>query len=127
MGLSLSCPEAARIILTAPSLPGYRTEDHPELPPDLNDLDAERYFAVKTVRDKILSLLSAGGIDEAAALSLRLARKAGKQIRNGHPEKAESLAASFPTGRRRLKRKKAARKGHIPFQPRQSSANCWGF
>lgn len=95
MGLSLSCPEAARIILTAPSLPGYRTENHPELPPDLNDLDAERYFAVKAVRDKILSLLSAGGIDEAAALSLRLARKAGKQIRNGHPEKAESLSASF--------------------------------
>ena len=95
MGLSLSCPEAARIILTAPSLPGYRTEDHPELPPDLNDLDAGRYFAVKGARDRILSILSGGEVDEAVALSLRLARKAGKCIQKGHPEKAEGLAASF--------------------------------
>ena len=95
MGLSLSCPEAARIILSAPPLPHFRMEDRPELPPDLNDLDAGQYFAVKAVRDKVMALLSFGSLDERLALSLRLCRKAEKQLRKGAPEKAEALCAAL--------------------------------
>lgn len=95
MGLSLSCPEAARIILTTPSLPGFSEENHPEILPDLNDLDAGRYFAVKAVRDKVLSMTAEGDVDEALMLSLRLCRKADHRIQEDEPEKAEALCENF--------------------------------
>ena len=70
--------------------------------------------------------LSAGGIDEAVALSLRLARKAGKQIRKGHPEKAEGLAASFDC-ETALKKEKGRAEGACPLSAETVTGELLGL
>ena len=55
LSLSPACPEAARLLLTAPNLLLQRATD--DRPPEPNDLDPLRYLGLRTLRTKMLSLL----------------------------------------------------------------------
>ena len=97
IGLSLSCPEAARIILTHKGKVAFLTEDDSSVPPSLNDLDAERYFAVRQLRETALSLAQAAPlpVDERCALLLRLAKKGQKKLRKEKYGEMEGVAGRF--------------------------------
>lgn len=97
IGLSLSCPEAARIVLTHKGKVAFLTEDDSSVPPSLNDLDAERYFAVRQLRETALSLAQAAPlpVDERCALLLRLAKKGQKKLHKEKYGEMEGVAGRF--------------------------------
>lgn len=97
MGLSISCPEAARIIFSQTGKTRFVSENHPELPPSLNDMDADRYFAVMQLRDTAYDLIqrSQFPMEHRCAVLLRLARKGQKLLRKERWEDIQSLCDSF--------------------------------
>ncbi len=97
MGLSLSCPEAARIVLSHRGKVALETRDDPSIPPSLNDLDAGRYFAVRQLRETLLRLAQATPlpVDERCALMLRLAKKGDKKLGKGKLDKIPALCERF--------------------------------
>jgi lysine-N-methylase len=99
IGLSLSCPEAARIILSHDGKVAFAEENAPSIPPSLNDLDADRYFAVQQLRERLLQLAQTRQltIDERCALMLRLARKGQKKLRKKDWDEVPALAEQFET------------------------------
>lgn len=97
MGLSLSCPEAARIILFQKGKIRFETCDDTSIPPSLNDLDADRYFAVRQMRESMLYLaqFSPLPVDERCMLILRLARKGQKKLKKEKYDAVEALCERF--------------------------------
>ncbi len=81
-GLSLSCPEAARIILSERKKLRLVTEEHPELPIQLTDLDADRFLGMKALRESVFEIAGLHGVpmNHKMALILRLARKGGGKL-----------------------------------------------
>lgn len=97
MGLSLSCPEAARIILSHKGKIIFESHDDPSIPPSLNELDAEQYFAVRQIRESLLKLAQASPlpVDERCALMLRLARKGQKKLKKRKYSAVQKLCERF--------------------------------
>ena len=97
MGLSISCPEAARIIFSQTGKTQFVAENHPEVPPSLNDMDADRYFSVMRLRQTAYELVqrSQFPMDHRCALLLRLARQGQKRIKKERWEDIEPLCDSF--------------------------------
>lgn len=97
MGISISCPEAARIIFSQTGKIQFTSENRPDIPPSLNDMDADRYFAVIQLRETAYDLIqrSQFPMDHRCALLLRLARKGQKLIREQRWEDIQALCDSF--------------------------------
>ena len=81
-GLSLSCPEAARIILSRRKRLTLTFEDHPELPIQLTDMDADVFSGMQTLRAAALDLAGMNEVpmNHRLTLILRMARKGGDSL-----------------------------------------------
>ena len=60
VGLSLSCPVAAELIVKSPTFP--LESDFDDNDPDINDLDADLYFCLKEARDRVVQFVSDGSL-----------------------------------------------------------------
>lgn len=60
VGLSLSCPVAAELIIKGPSFP--LKSDFDDENPDINDLDADLYFCLKEARDRVVQFIADGSL-----------------------------------------------------------------
>ncbi|MCH5299118.1 MAG: flagellin lysine-N-methylase [Ruminococcus sp.] len=58
VGLSLSCPVAAGLIVESPGFP--LESDFDDSDPDINDLDADLYFCLKTARKTVVNFIADG-------------------------------------------------------------------
>lgn len=58
VGLSLSCPVAAGLIVEGPTFP--LESDFDDNDPDINDLDADLYFCLKKARDRVVGFVLNG-------------------------------------------------------------------
>lgn len=97
-GISLSCPEAARIIMSgAPS--ELITEDAPgEIVP--SDFDPELYFLILSLRKRIFTILDDDSTDIFLRLAdvLRLCENADRFIRSGDYSEAKKYIDAFTPG-----------------------------
>lgn len=98
LGLELSCPEAARLILTAPAAPRICIQ---EADGEAGDYDKEAMAVLLETRQQALALLEVYS-DPAQALTLLLfygsraqAQLDGAEIAQFHPEKTLEAAASL--------------------------------
>lgn len=62
LGLSLSCPVAAELIISNPTFP--LKSDFDESDPDINDLDADLYFCLKEAREKVVEFITNGALTQ---------------------------------------------------------------
>ena len=93
-GLSLSCPEAARLIMGAERI-AFETHEDASLEVQPNDIDASLYLELWTLRRALIALAQNRGhsIGERMALCLQLAAEAQKRLDAG--EAVESLCAAY--------------------------------
>lgn len=93
-GLSLSCPEAARLIMGAERI-AFETHEDASLEVQPNDIDASLYLELRALRHELIALAQNRGhsIGERMALCLQLAAEAQKRLDAG--EAVESLCAAY--------------------------------
>lgn len=100
VGLSLACPEAARLILTGAQPVTFHWESTPEPVTICHEVDAEFYFGLRQARDRILELLQdrtrplQQRVQQAGELCDRLQRTQGRFARHSL---AQVLETAFLT------------------------------
>lgn len=120
--LSISCPEAARLLLEHPEPVSFLTQQTDEPVTTPNTLDPEVYFAVRTFRDTAITLIQdrSRTIRDRLALVLLMAVRAQALLDAGKPEHTEALCTRFLTRsmqERQLLRLRRMRRGNAEFFP----------
>ncbi len=93
VGLSLSCPEAARLIMDAARMT-FETREDASLEVEPNDIDAALYLKLRALRHELIALAQnrAYSISERMALCLQVAAEAQKRLNAG--AETQSLCAA---------------------------------
>lgn len=120
--LSISCPEAARLLLEHPEPLRFLTQETAEAVTTPNELDPALYFAVRTFRDAAITLTQdrSRSIRDRLALVLLLAVRAQTLLSVGKPDGVEPLCTRFlarGTQERQLLRLRRMRRGSADFFP----------
>lgn len=97
--LSISCPEAARLLLEHPEPVAFLTKQTDESVDTPNELDPVLFFAVRSVRDTMLALAQARShpVRDRLALILLLAARTQALLDDGRQDDVSPLCARFLT------------------------------
>lgn len=122
LSLSVSCPEAARLLLERKTKIAFLTETTPEPVTDENDLDADLYFALLRARETALSLMQEArlSVEDRLVLLLRFSERVQGLLDGGRLSAVERLCETFSHPASwlrplRMGRRKRAREA--PFYP----------
>lgn len=116
--LAISCPEAARLILTAEKPNEFRLENTDEPVEDTNNLDAELFFCLMSARQKLYSLACDRkySFADRLALVVVLAAAMQKKLCRGKYAAARRLAEQFDSQAECARLKRCRRCGAEPMQ-----------
>ncbi len=120
--LSVSCPEAARLLLEHPEPVSFLTQETREAVTTPNALDPTLYFAVRAFRDAAITLAQdrRRSVRDRLALVLLMAARAQTLLSAGKPEAVAPLCTLFlthGTQERQLLRLRRMRRENATFFP----------
>ena len=122
LSLSVSCPEAARLLLDRSTPLSFLTETTPEPVTDCNELDAELYFALLRARETATALLHEARlcVNDRLVLLLRFSERVQRLLDAGQAARVGALCRelSYPASwLRPLRMGRRLRRRPAPFYP----------
>ncbi len=119
-GLSLSCPEAARLIMTGEEGVIFETHEDASLNVEPNDIDAMLYLDLQAMRRELMALAQnrAYSLEERMALCLMMASEAQKRLDAGEA----ALSACIPFRNEAVTRERLQKS--VPKRDRGQSAQA---
>lgn len=126
LGLSLSCPEAARLILTQAEPVTFHTDTTPEPVTICHDVDAAFYFGLRQARGHLISLLQNRAVPleqrvlQVNALCSRLQRTQGRFSRRSIQQVLDAAASIPAAGKPGPRQRRAILQQLMQRQPRRA-------